>query len=465
MIKVVGQLKRAWPKIFRVSSFFVLVLVILTLGGCHGRGKKSAGQPGNNQFVKLKLWTIFDSKRSLERFTDSFNERQETALEVEKVEPGDFERNFLELQAAGNPPDLILLPTELVYRHRAKLEAFPESLVTGEGFRKAFIDLAADELLIDGKIFGLPLSYDTLVLYANRELTQAAKLRFERSLVEGGERDTNFIINPKTWSELTEASRIITQRRGDRIEISGLAFGRADNILSAPDIVSLLMLQYGAEMVSADKKTATFDQFIEGTIPPLFPGSQALDFYTSFADRRSENYSWNGGMGNVIEAFVQNRVGYFIGYTFLESQIMTKNPSFDFQILSLPKLAADKPRVDFGRGLALVVPSRSANKELALRVALKVSQNDISSYQASTGRPLALRGAMSDRITGKPNEFQGLTAKSWFRGLEPVKVNQRLAEMINKTADNRQNLIANIREAARAVSDLLRLETEAQSDD
>ncbi len=143
----------------------------------------------------------------------------------------------------------------------------------------------------------------------------------------------------KTWQELTEVVRKKTKRKGSYISQSGLAIGTAYNVESAFDILSLLMLQYKTPMVSDDRTKAYFSGSInteEGKV--IFPGVRALDFYTSFSNPKSSNYSWNNGMPDSLEAFISGKTAFVIDYSYQAPIIKKRSPYLYFVVGVMPQV-------------------------------------------------------------------------------------------------------------------------------
>jgi ABC-type glycerol-3-phosphate transport system substrate-binding protein len=125
------------------------------------------------------------------------------------------------------------------------------------------------------KVFGLPLSMDTLVLYYNKDMLNRAKIA----------------LPPETWQQFVEQVPKLTLVDVDNNIIqSGAAIGTSNNVPRVMDIISLLMMQNGATMILGNQ--AEFGE-ADPEQKDYFPGAKALEFYTSFANPDVEWYSWN----------------------------------------------------------------------------------------------------------------------------------------------------------------------------
>jgi len=69
--------------------------------------------------------------------------------------------------------------------------------------------------------------------------------------------------SPKTWEEfLAVVEKTIIKDDRDNIIQAGAALGTARNINRSTDILSLLMIQSGAQMIDSNNAKATFNQSV-----------------------------------------------------------------------------------------------------------------------------------------------------------------------------------------------------------
>ncbi|MBI2622497.1 MAG: extracellular solute-binding protein, partial [Candidatus Levybacteria bacterium] len=179
-------------------------------------------------------------------------------------------------------------------------------VISADAFRKQFYPVAQTDLIKNGAIYGIPLEIDTLSLFINTELFQAASLE-----------------TPTTWEDFAKSARVLTVKdETGRIKTSGAALGTFDNITHAPDIVSLLFVQNGADI----KNLLKTDQ----------ASSDALSFYASFAS--GEGNVWDQTLDPSILAFAKGNLAMYFGYSWDVFTIKAINPNLSFQIASVPHL-------------------------------------------------------------------------------------------------------------------------------
>src|SRR3989339_724911 len=107
------------------------------------------------------------------------------------------------------------------------------------------------------------------------------------------------------YEEFEEKLKKLTkQNNKGQIIQSGIALGGAYNIERNTDILSVLMMQNGTEMM--EDGIVKFNQKLTGK--DYNPGSDALRFYMDFANPAKEIYRWNKTLDNSIDMFVQNKL-------------------------------------------------------------------------------------------------------------------------------------------------------------
>lgn len=144
---------------------------------------------------------------------------------------------------------------------------------------------------------------------------------------------------------------------------SGAAIGTAYNINRSTDILNLLMLQNGTEMTDS-RGQAAFSSSISGTSSDrgaVYPGEQALTFYTQFADSRSFNYTWNPNMHYSIDAFSEGKTAMMLNYSWNIDTILAKSPKLNFSVSPVPQFENKAP-VNFANYWGFVVAKNSISK-------------------------------------------------------------------------------------------------------
>ncbi|MFN3301919.1 MAG: ABC transporter substrate-binding protein, partial [Patescibacteria group bacterium] len=264
--------------------------------------------------ITLNWWVIWDEPENFSDLINGFrNIYPHININVRKFRYEEYKDALINSWARDAGPDIFSLPNTWLNEYKEWIEPMPEKVVlkkvveSGPGclkkarivskeeklltlhqIREKFVPQVEKDVIIEGKIYALPLSFDTLVLFYNRDLLDTAKIP----------------LPPKNWQEFTDQVKKLTliDKEGN-IYQAGAALGTANNIERPTDILSLLMMQVGTKM-SDEAGYATFNQPLRGE-SNYFPAEEALRFYTDFQDKNKEIYTWHKEMPPALDFFAQ----------------------------------------------------------------------------------------------------------------------------------------------------------------
>ncbi len=424
-----------------IILFVLVVFLILRLRKPTEEEKKADLLP-----VGLTVWQLFDEPSVYQPIIDRYREsRPNVSITVQKKNFQSYEIELLNSLAEGRGPDIFYVRSDSTKSFANKLDPLPDSVMTREEFEKTFVQATAKDLSArvgedrSDRLFGLPQASESLALFYNRDLLALAEKTSP----------------PTTWDELILISNRIKRFQGAAIAQAGLAFGRADNVVSAADILQLLMLQNRTPMVSSDGLSAALSKEIPAETGDLVkPGVLALDFFTGFSrpgflleiDRRPvEVYSWSAALPSSIEAFGQGRAGFMLGYSYHINQLRNLSPSLNFSVALAPQIEAGVERVDYGRYYFFGVSKEAQNRDEAWRFLKFLTDYDQAKlYHSGSKRPPA-RLDLTDELASEslygPFALQAKSLKTWFRP-EGGAVDRIFSQMIQTVVD--QGKTANI---------------------
>lgn len=437
----------------KINVFAVLaVLAVFTLTGVRcfrgaPREVREAVKP-----VTLKWWRTFDDEASMRPIIEAYRTlHPNVTIEYRKLRFEEYERELLNALAEDRGPDIVSLHNSRVREYLPKIAPLPASItlpysevkgglrkeavvtlrtsatITPAALRNTFVDVVADDVLVreassggDAReeIYGLPLAIDTLALFANRDLLNLAGVPSP----------------PRTWSDFQNAVKKLTKfdERG-RIVQSGAAIGTENNIERAADILALLMMQNGAEMISPQGQ-AVFDR-----VPPLLrdrqvpPGAEALAFYADFADPQKETYTYSAAEPNSLQAFVSGRTAMMFGYSYHLPLLRSRAARMNLAVARAPQIEGN-PEVNFANYWIEAVSKKSRNPDWAWDFVLFAARaENVVAYLNATGKPTALRALINaqledDRVSVFAS--QALTAKGWYRGVGAPAAERALLESV-----------------------------------
>jgi ABC-type glycerol-3-phosphate transport system substrate-binding protein len=175
--------------------------------------------------------------------------------------------------------------------------------------------------------------------------------------------------------------------------------GTARNVNRPTDILGLLMLQNGTEMIGSDGRAAAFAST---------QGTQALEFYTDFANPQSRNYTWNNAQDYSIDAFFEGNAAMMITYSYHYETIKRKNEKLRFGTARVPQFAG-RPSVNYANYWSYAVSSNKIIENQAR--GFRPVTNEIRIHEAwsllnymTTKQDGQL--TLQNAITGATREFQ-----------------------------------------------------------
>ena len=264
---------------------------------------------------------------------------------------------------------------------------------------------------------------------------------------------------PQNWTDFVDQVKKLTKKNGTYITQAGIALGTSNNVENSQDILSLLMLQNNTKMVSEDKKTPTFNLPSEKeTGSTVYPGTSALDFYTSFAKPAKETYCWNSSLASSTEAFIQGKTAMMFNYSYVINKIKNLSPDLDFSIAEMPQVKGAGTRTDYASYWPEVVSKDSKYPQVAWDF-LKFASDDIqlSQYNRITQKPSPRLNTNLGPSLGDENSIFGgqiKTATSWYKNKTPDKIDTIFKDMITAVVSQNQPLQKAIDAAAEKIKTL-----------
>lgn len=428
---------------YKAKIFLIFLLIFfLTTGPSCGQDSKIIASR-----IELEMWTVFDSQSDFQPLIETYQQAYPNiSVQVKKFRIEEYENELLNALAEDRGPDIFMIHNTWLRDYLPKLEPLPEEttlprvVTTGKikkdivikeettrsitplEIRQKFVDVIAEDVIIDNKIYGLPLYLDTMILFYNRDLLNNA----------------GFAQPPKHWDQFQSMSNQLTKiNLQDELIQSGAALGTSHNIENAADILALLMMQTGAEMTNAKKTASTFHLSINEDGATHNPGVDALRFYTSFARQPPTTaYSWNEKQANNLEAFTSGKLAFFLGYTYhlplIKSQTLGK---LNFSMAPMVQIQNTAP-VNMANYWLPVVSKKAGDKNAAWNfIQFSASPDNVTKYLSVVKKPTALR-ELIDQEKNDESLFasagQALTAQSWYYGKKHAVMKKTFEEMIDQ---------------------------------
>lgn len=296
-----------------------------------------------------------------------------------------YESDLVNAIAAGNGPDLFIMPHEDILRNKDKIFEVPFGNLPRRDYTNRYIR-EAELFLTDTGVLALPVSVDPLVMYYNKSLMSSA-----------------FVLDvPEFWDEVIAFTPDLTVGDANgRISISGAALGTFENISSAKAILSSLLIQNGNDLVDIDPVSGKYRSTLALNQDNFNQTKQALEFYTSFADLNNANYSWNEALPRSLDMFIAGDLGLYFGRASELADIRRKNPNLDFDVALLPQLRGGTSKSTFGYMNGIAISKQSKNITGALQVASSLTGADTA---GSLSSEISQVPARIDLLRNKPEE-------------------------------------------------------------
>jgi multiple sugar transport system substrate-binding protein len=320
-------------KIQKVSMFVSVMLFAVALSGC-----SKVVPPAYK--VDLELWGIFDDAQAYRDVISPYeklNQAHVGRIEYKKKVEENYRRDLLAAFAEGNGPDMFLVRNAWLPLVKNLIESAPDAMVTEKEFRDTFADAAINDCVIDGKVYCMPLAMDSLALYYNKDLLNAAGISTP----------------PATWEEFLKDDRLLSAVDAyGNITESAVSMGTAKNINRSTDVLLALALQQGLK--------STRDGFYDNLEFSSAEMSRATDFYAQFAKTSSPYYSWNADQHYSIDTFSEGKLAMMINYSWNLSTIRNKNAKLNFGVSPLPQFSGLAPSNIANYWVLVVAKNRKA---------------------------------------------------------------------------------------------------------
>ncbi|MDD4332629.1 MAG: extracellular solute-binding protein [Patescibacteria group bacterium] len=457
-------------KLIIISLLFVF---LMTTGlGCSA---PSAEVQKAIEPIKLTYWRVWDDSDAFDEIIANYKLLHPfVTIEYKKFRYGEYEQALLEAMAEDRGPDIFSIHNTWTEKYQNKIAPLPiettmaypvtqgtikkevvnelrtTKSLTINDIKNNFIDTVYNDVVLKDvdvatkqeteKVYALPLAMDTLALYYNKDLFNNAGIATP----------------PNYWNpEFQQIVKKLTKQdsKGGIIQ-SGVAMGGGKNIERYSDILSILMMQNGAEMMSENGAVSFSETPVALRSQGYNPALEALRFYTDFANPAKEVYSWNANLENSLQMFMYGKLAMMFGYAYHLPTIRAQAPKLNFGIAKLPQIEGSQSQINFANYWVETVSKKSKNIDTAwdfVQFATRAEQ--AKTYIAKTGKPTALRSLVNEELESPDLGIfasQVLTAKSWYKGADSNAAELIFADMINEANQSAPDKLMSVLNTAAA---------------
>lgn len=278
----------------------VIFKVILPLFG----GKTS-------EAVTLNYWGLWEENGIVQGVIDEF-EAKNPNIKINYIanQKNDYRTRLAgKLAKTGtdsSAPDIYRIHSSWLPMFDDYLTSVPTDVVKNIQLDTDYYDVYKKDLMKKGSFRAVPLMFDSLMLFYNKDLLDSAGKDL-----------------PKSWFGLESTAKELTVTNANGgIEIAGVAMGTTANVDHWSDIVGLMMQQNGVSWTANDPSDKEKLQSI-------------LKFYTLFL---TQDRVWDESLPSSTELFANGKLVFYFAPSWRIFNIEEMNPNLNFGVAAVPQL-------------------------------------------------------------------------------------------------------------------------------
>jgi ABC-type glycerol-3-phosphate transport system substrate-binding protein len=266
---------------------------------------------------------------------DFRSEYKNVQIEVVKKDYEDeYYKSLIREIARDSGPDIFSIRNDDLPAYKEFMS--PISFFSGERltqYKTDYTDFVIRDTTDRDSVYGVTSYVDNLQLYYNKDILSR----------EG------IALPPKTWDDLEKQLKDLNERDpgDDLFQRSAISLGTGNQSPNSYNNTNVAYMEDILPMLIFQKNGQIYDYRNESSAIESNPNSnyyEALNFYLSFANPSSSNYSWNNESEDNITAFAQEELAYMIGYKKTEEMLLEQNPVLDYGVAEIPQFDQNNPK-------------------------------------------------------------------------------------------------------------------------
>ena len=321
--------KKKIPKLLMIilGIFAVVILIFLVIKLVLPRFTKE-------KEISLVWWGLWENDAEVTALISEYElQNPGVIITYKRQSKEDYRERLTSSLAKNEGPDIFRFHNTWVPMFASELDTLSSEVLTASEYSQDYYSIAQSDLSGPNGVVGIPLEYDALTLFINKDIF-----------------DANGKTPPTTWDELRTISKELTVKdEAGIITQAGVALGRTENVDHWPEILSLMMIQNGVNMNNPSGPLA----------------ENALSYFTLYSKGESV---WNETLPPSTVAFSAGKLAMYFGPSWRAFEIIDQNPGLNFQTVPLPQLAQEegaRTSVSLATYWAEGVWARSEQKEKA----------------------------------------------------------------------------------------------------
>lgn len=427
-------------QIILIAVFVGMAFVALILLGTFQNTTNQADLQFGSEVV---IWGTMPNRTFERTFQNIAQEIKDfSVVSYFSVDAANFDSILVNAIAEGRSPDLVILSSEDLVKHRAKLTPIPFATLPERTFRDSYVDGAEIFTLRDG-VYAIPFAVDPLVLYWNRDLFASYGIAQ----------------SPATWETVVSSvvPRLTVRDSSRSITQSALAFGEYRNVKHAKSVLMLLAMQSGSQLVRDSEQGYRIEINDSSNQAVRRPLETALEFYNNFSNANNPLYTWNRAQPLDEQTFIAGDVAMYFGRGSEAENLDSKNPNLNFDVAMVPQGEGATMQRTHGIFYGFAIPRAAPNPRGAYAAAqllangrftdglvrelnlAPVRRDIVAAGDSSAYRSIMLRSALIARAWLDPTPTQ--SAVVFQQMVEDVTANRsRLSQAVSDALTRLTNL-------------------------
>jgi len=300
------QPKKTLPKLLLLIPVILVLGVILVMVM-----KNFAGKTIKNGQVVLNYWGLWEDSSIMDGVIADF-EKQNPGIKINYTKNqktnyrSRLQGRLVKDAATEEVPDVFRIHSSWLPMFKTDLAKVPADVAKSIGLETDFYDVYKRDLKVGGNYMAVPLMYDGLALFYNKDLMEAIAAK-----------------PPRTWWDLKATAEKLTVKSDTGvIKVAGAALGMADNVDHWSDIIGLLMRQMGVDIWKRDSANT---KKLE----------EVITFYTNF---KTSYGVWDESFPDSTTLFASGKLGFYFAPSWRVFNIEEMNPNLRYEIVAVPQL-------------------------------------------------------------------------------------------------------------------------------